>query len=300
MKIGLHDAEMGVFPNLALMKISSYHKARGDEVSRWYPLGSYDKVYSSKVFLETCEDPYLPSYTIKGGTGYMLAEDKLPYDIESAYPDYSMYPNSRFALGFLTRGCPRNCPFCIVSSKEGFASQQVGELSDFWNGGDRDRLKHIKLLDPNILACVDAHKILDGLAGLPARIEFTQGLDIRLIRRDTMQLLNRINLHSLNFSWDDPQESLIPQFQQVKEWSRIKNKRKLNVYVLTNFNSELKQDLFRVYSLRDMGFNPYVMIYNKSSAPLEIRQLQRWVNNRRIFNSIDLFTDYQKIRGDNV
>ena len=96
MIIGLHDAESEhiegkKFPNFALMKISAYHKARGDSVKWWFPIfsGSYDKIYSSKVFDFTPENPYLPQWAIRGGTGYtdIPINQELPPEIEEVYPD---------------------------------------------------------------------------------------------------------------------------------------------------------------------------------------------------------------------
>lgn len=118
MRIGLHDSDNTGFPNYALMKISAWHKARGDTVEWFMPLMRYDRVYSSKVFTFTQEDPYLPDNTIRGGTGYGLY-DKLPDEIDAMYPDYSIYPDCDYAIGFLTRGCIRKCPWCIVPRKEG-------------------------------------------------------------------------------------------------------------------------------------------------------------------------------------
>ena len=118
MIIGLHDSDNTGFPNYALMKISAWHKARGDSVEWFMPLMRYDKVYSSKVFTFTPEDPYLPENTIRGGTGYGIY-GTLPDEIDAMYPDYSIYPDCDYAIGFLTRGCIRKCPWCIVPRKEG-------------------------------------------------------------------------------------------------------------------------------------------------------------------------------------
>ena len=104
MNIGLHDSDATDFPNYALMKISAWHKAQGDNVEWWNPLMTYDRVYSSKVFTFTPENPYLPENTIKGGTGYGLYNE-LPPEIDDMFPDYSIYPKVDYAIGFLTRGC---------------------------------------------------------------------------------------------------------------------------------------------------------------------------------------------------
>lgn len=139
MNIGLIDVDGHNFPNLALMKISAYHKAKGDTVEWCLPLAHYDIVYQSKVFDETYTKDIdwtpIADTIIKGGTGYGL-DNTLPYEIEHMYPDYSIYPEltKDTAYGFLTRGCPRACDFCIVASKEGRRSIKVANLNEFWNG----------------------------------------------------------------------------------------------------------------------------------------------------------------------
>ena len=176
MKIGLIDVDSHNFPNLALMKISTYHKSNGDDVDWWNGLLYYDKVYMSKVFDATYTNDM--NYCINadevviGGTGYDL-KNKLPQIIEHQMPDYELYNIKKTAYGFLTRGCPRNCSFCIVSKKEGLISNQVSELNEFWNGQ-----KEIKLLDPNILACKNVIYLLNQLILSNALVDFTQGLDI--------------------------------------------------------------------------------------------------------------------------
>ena len=137
-EIGLIDVDSHNFPNLCLMKISAYHKAKGDQVEWWNGLKRYDRVYQSKVFDETYSKDndfvVMADEVIKGGTGYGL-DNRLPDEVEHIYPDYSLYGVINTAYGFLTRGCPRDCPFCIVSDKEGKTSYQVAELTEFYRGG---------------------------------------------------------------------------------------------------------------------------------------------------------------------
>ena len=181
MKIGLIDVDGHNYPNLPLMKISAWHKAQGDEVEWYYPLisGHMDKVYMSKVFSFTPDYEYFidAEEIVSGGTGYAIelvdsheqfdkSKDKnLPEEVEHIYPDYSIYPEMTkdTAYGFLTRGCPRGCDFCIVKNKEGLCSHKVADLSEFWNGQ-----KHIELMDPNILACTEWEDLLQQLI-IPAR-----------------------------------------------------------------------------------------------------------------------------------
>ena len=295
MKVGLIDVDGHNFPNLALMKISAWHKKKGDNVEWCFPLDHYDIVYQSKVF----DDTYSPDIDwipqadkiIKGGTGYGL-DNTLPYEIEHIYPDYSIYPDltKETAYGFLTRGCPRGCKFCIVASKEGRKSYKVADLKEFWQGQ-----KHIELLDPNILACREHPDLLEQLIKSNACVNFNQGLDIRLTNEENISLLNRIKVKEIHFAWDNAEDDLKPYFERYKALAKHKPHGHYGtVYCLTNFGSTMEENLYRIYTLRDLGYDPYVMIYDKPNAPREIKDLQRWVNNKFIFRSCDRFEDYKK------
>ncbi len=291
MRIGLCDIDSHNWPNLCLMKLSAYHKARGDHVEWWRPEGQYDRVYKSRVFTDTYSKDTITvtnaGEVVCGGTGYGLGPN-LPDEVEHTYPDYSIYPQfSGIAYGFLSRGCPRNCGFCLVSDKEGRRSIQVADLAEFWNGQ-----KEVKLLDANLLACPDHEKLILQLAESRAYVDFSQGLDIRLITPDNVALLNRVRTKTVHFAWDNPDMDLTPYFRRFLELTAIKNFRKRKVYVLTNYGSTHEQDLYRVETLRHMGYDPYVMVYDRPSAPPITRQLQRWVNNKRIFHTVPSFADY--------
>lgn len=303
MKIGLWS-DCRKFPSLPLMKLSAYHKQRGDSVSTYIPLEEYDIVYASKVFSFTpdIDEEYevRADKLVKGGTGYCITVENgrevfsdaknqsLPDDIEHIYPDYGLYPQYDFAVGFLTRGCPRGCGFCVVGKKEGRCSEQVAELSEFW----REQPK-IELLDPNILACKNYEKLLRELSESGAKVNFNQGLDIRFTNPDNIKLLNTVKTPMLHFAWDNPRDDLTDHFKQFAELTVIRSDRNKAVYVLTNYNSTLDEDLYRIYTLRDLGYSPYVMIYQKQTASREIRCLQRWCNNRWIFRSCPDFNDYK-------
>lgn len=301
-EIGLIDVDGHNFPNLALMKISAYHKAKGDDVEWCLPFKHYDIVYQSKVFDDTYSKDidYFPmaDKIIKGGTGYGL-DNNLPYEIEHIYPDYSLYSETNLdientAYGFLTRGCPRACDFCIVAEKEGRKAYKVADLSEFWNGQ-----KYIKLLDPNILACKQNLNLLQQLVDSKAYVDFTQGLDIRLTNDANIDLINKVKLKEIHFAWDNANDDLKPYFEYYKERAKHKPHGHYGtVYCLTNFGSTMEENLYRIYTLRDIGFNPYVMIYDKPNAPKEIRDLQRWCNSPQIFRSCDDFRDYKKRSGE--
>jgi hypothetical protein len=303
MKIGLWS-DCHNFPSLPLMKLSAYHKSCGDDVEMLNHLSHYDLVYASKVFGFTpdVEDGgiVMTDELRRGGSGYCISvidgkevfddskNTSLPKEIEHIYPDYSLYPDYKFATGFLTRGCPRNCGFCIVGKKEGLCSRQVADLSEFWRGQ-----KEIKLLDPNLLACKEHESILQQLAESGAKVDFTQGLDIRLTNPDNIKLLNKVKTSMVHFAWDNPKQDLTKYFKQFSKYTNIKSDRNKAVYVLTNFNSTVEEDLYRIYTLRELGFSPYVMIYQKETADKMHRKLQRWVNCRWIFRSVERFEDYK-------
>lgn len=294
-RIGLIDVDSHNFPNLCLMKLSAYHKAQGHQVCFWNPLFYFDVVYKSRVFTDTYSKDNITvrnaGQVIKGGTGYGPGPD-LPDEIEHSYPDYSLYPQySETAYGFLSRGCPRGCGFCIVGGKEGRKSRKVADLSEFWRGQ-----REIKLMDANLLACPDHEKLLLQLAKSRALVDFSQGLDIRLITRDNVALLNQVRTKAVHFAWDNPNEDLTRYFRQFLEWTSIKNPRLRRVYLLTNYGSTHEQDLYRVETLRQMGFDPYVMIYERPTAPPITRHLQRWVNNKRLFYAIPSFSDYEPVK----
>lgn len=300
MKIGLIDVDSHNWPNLALMKLSAWHKARGDTVEWWWGFGEYDLVYMSKVFDETYSadvpEPLNAREIIKGGTGYGL-NNRLPDEVERMYPDYSLYPEltRETAYGFLTRGCPRACGFCIVSEKEGRASRKVADLNEWWHGQ-----KFIKLMDPNLLACREHMELLEQLANSGAAVDFTQGLDCRLLTVENIHAIGTIKLQEIHFAWDfmKDSEAVLRGLQMYRDNAR-KNRhgQYAAVYVLTNYNTTMEENLHRIYTLRDMGLDPYVMIYDKPNAPREIRMLQRWCNNRLIFRSEPDFYKFDPKRG---
>lgn len=299
MKIGLIDVDGHNFPNLPLMKLSAWHKQQGDTVEWYEPMftGHCDRVYVSKVFAFTPDYQYYidAEEIIRGGTGYYYPNggESLPDEIEHIYPDYFLYPEltKDTAYGFLTRGCPRNCDFCIVAEKEGKCSVKVADLSEFWHGQ-----KNIVLLDPNMFACLNWKELSQQLIDSGAWVDFSQGCDIRIMTEEKADALRQMKIKQIHFAWDkyEDKDKIVPKFKNFKEITGW-DKRKLGVYVLTNFNTTLDQDLERVYTLRDLGYNPYVMIYDKQNVPRghDLRRLQRWVNSRVAFSVVEKFEDFR-------
>lgn len=212
----------------------------------------------------------------------------LTSEIEKMFPDYSIYPQFDFAVSMTSRGCPRGCAFCHVGAKEGRCAVKVANVSDFWNGQ-----KEIRVLDPNITACRDKRDLMRQYRETGAVIDFTQGLDIRLINDEDIADINAMRLRRIHFAWDNAEDDLRQKFEYFAKKSRRKSNIAM-VYILTGFNSTIQQDLYRIYTLRDLGYKPYVMIYNKPNAPKELKRLQRWCNNKWIFNSCKRFEDYKK------
>ena len=298
MKIALVDVDSHNFPNLVLMKLSAWHKNRGDEVTLMSAetalkeenlIFKYDKIYGACVF--SGQDEILQELEKRGvhlgGTGTRYREI-LPYEVEHIMPDYSLYGITDTAYGFLTRGCPRGCSFCVVARKEGRRSYKVADVSEWWDGQE-----NIKLIDPNLLACDEHLDLLKQLIDTGSYIDITQGLDARLLTEKNIELINELKVKILHFAWDNPRDSSIKSaLEKFKKSAKIKDHRKLIVYVLCNYWSSREEDLYRIYWLRDNGFDPYIMVYDKINAPKEVRRMQRWVNNKRIFNVVKRFEDY--------
>lgn len=294
MKVGLIDADSHNFPNLALMKLSAWHKLRGDAVEWWSGFSQYDRVYVSKVFDETYSsdilEPVNAREIIRGGTGYGLG-NRLPDEVEHIYPDYSLYPKLTrdTAYGFLTRGCPRGCGFCIVAGKEGRASRKVADLSEWWRGQ-----KNIELLDPNLLACPEHMELLDQLAQSGALVNINQGADARLLTKENIRALNRVKIKMIHFAWDGmaQSEQVLRGLELYRALGAL-DERKRRVYVLVNYDTSMEENLFRIYELQELGFDPYVMVYDKPHAPREITRLQRWCNNKFVYRAEPDFRDYR-------
>jgi len=252
MIVGLHDAERDhmprkTYPNFALMKLSALHKARGDTVEWWNPINNpvFDVVYSSKVFDFTPENPYLPENTVKGGTGYGLYE-KLPAEVDSCFPDYSIYPECDYAIGYITRGCPNRCRWCVVHRKEG----EIHPYAD-WRDIVRQDTKKLVLMDNNILACDYGIEQLAELSETDYRLDLNQGMDARLITERIADIIARLKwIKYIRFSCDQ-----IPQIDAITNAAALLEERgvrpyRLFVYLLVT--EDIENAAYRVEKLKEL------------------------------------------------
>ena len=287
MKIGLVDVDSKM-PNLALMKISAYHKSKGDQVQFYNPMFTdWDIVYMSKIFnfTDDYKYPVNAKKIYKGGTGYNL-QTKLSDEIEKQYPDYNLYADD-YAIGFTTRGCIRDCEFCVVPEKEG-KIKPVADIYDFWKDQE-----YIKLLDNNLTAHKEHfNQIINQLIEEKVKVDFSQGLDIRLITPEKAKLLSKVKLwKQIHFAWDYPEIE-----KQVREGiGTLKNNGvkgyKIMFYVLIGYNTTKEQDLHRVRLLDNLGVDPFVMPYDKKDRYQ--KNFARWVNHKAIFRTVK-WENYQR------
>jgi len=261
MKVGLIQVD-GKWANLALMKLGAFHKKRGDEVVLvdLSTLGC-DRFYGSKIFM--------------GGSGFDL-KSELPEEVELQVPDYELY-KSNFSIGFTSRGCIRDCGFCLVKEKEG----GIRETPFDWV-----QSPNVLLLDNNFLASPKWKEKLEYFIRQRLKVCFSQGLDIRLVNEENAKLLSQVDYRDnhfqkkrLYFAFDDPklEQVIIEKVNLLKQYG-IKGE-ELLFYVLVGYNTLLAEDLQRFKVLNDLGCLPFIMLYNNTRKPL-LRKLARWVNKR--------------------
>lgn len=294
MNIGLIDVDGHNFPNFALMKISAFHKAKGDNVEWAMPLmaESYDLIYKSKIFTFT-PDPDAtawPCEVIKGGTGYDIAS-RLPDEIEaSRLMDYDIYPNYDFSIQFLSRGCIRNCPFCLVQQKEGFIKPvDPADLNP--------RGRHIEVLDNNFFANPEWKEAVKYLMESGQKVNL-HGVDVRIMNEEQAFYLNRLRiLKNIHIAWDLPTLDLTDKLKEVikylKPW-------KLTCYVLVGFNSTIEQDFYRLERLRELRIRPFVMPYRdyegKRQPTQYAKDLAHWANRPELFSTCT-FAEFSPRKG---
>jgi hypothetical protein len=292
-RIGLIDVDGHKgHPNLALMRLSAYHKNQGHTVDWWNGFEHYDRVYMSKVFTFTPDfDTVINAdEIIRGGTGYK-DYGSLPPEIEATYPDYSIYPNYKAAIGFLTRGCIRNCPWCIVPRKEGYIHPAAT-----WQEIKRPDSREIVFLDNNVLASDHGLQQIEEMGSEKIWVDFNQGLDARLIDKDVAQLL--AHLHWIRFvrvSCDA--EAMLPVV--INAAQRMVNagisRSRLWSYVLVQ---DIKTAHKICVTLDDWGITPFAQPYRDfdgGEPTEEQKDFARWVNNKAVFHSC-AWQDYSRRR----
>lgn len=292
MKIGLVDVDGHNFPKIALMKIASYHRQQGDTVEWAFPFEPYDRIYMSKIFTFTPDDrtAYQCTDIRRGGTGYNI-KSHLPDEIERHTElAYDLYPQHKFSVQFYSRGCIRNCPFCLVHDKEGkIHPVEPMELNP--NG------KWIEVLDNNFFANPEWRKAVENLRKSKQPVKF-HGIDIRIMDEEQAAALNSLRLkNGIHIAWDLPQLDLTSQLEDI---TRYIKPYKIVCYVLIGFNSTREQDLFRLRTLKRLGINPFVQPfrdYKIQRKPSQYeKDIARWANRAWLFKAMD-FMDYEPRKG---
>lgn len=305
-KIGLHDAEKEylknkTFPNLALMKISAYHKSIGDDVEWWNPLIQYDRIYSSKIFDFTPPDPYLPGDAIRGGTGYadLPVNQELSDEIDIMFPDYSIYPSCDYAVGYLTRGCIRNCRWCVVPKKEGMIRPYRR-----WQDVVRKDTDKLVLMDNNILACDWGIQQLESLIGSGYRIDLNQGMDVRLITDEIAEILSKISwIRFIRFSCD--QKSQIEPIRKTIVLLGCHGVKPYRIFVYLLVTKDIKDAAERVEALKQFhGINIYAQAERNERMGIMPNKAQLEFSQRYIYSgryraeTWDEYCERKRIKGD--
>jgi hypothetical protein len=294
MRIGLIDVDGKSngkpFPNYALMKISTYHKTIGDSVE-WYDQLKmeeenaipYDVVYMSKIFNFTPDYPLniKARKIVMGGTGYNI-KSMLPEQIENCKPDYSIYPNCDYAIGFLTRGCINKCSFCVVPKKEGDIRPYLT-----WQEIKRPDSSKIVFMDNNVLACEYGIEQMRLMIGQDIKVDFNQGMDVMLMTDEIAEIISKLKwIGQIRFSCDkEYQMPYIEKAVQMLNKYGVKPYR-IFVYVL---GTTMKSTQYRVEFLRKLKVVPFVQplrdINENKTPDKEICVYANYVNKKSIFKS---------------
>ena len=272
MKIGLYNLEPKIV-NAAMMQVSQYHKQKNDEVKVYNPFEKFDKIYAFSIFDYT-DKGYVKKEMVCGGTGFNIFT-KLPQEIERCDYDWSLYPNCDFSILWFSRGCIRDCPFCVVQKKEG-TMHAVKPKNLNPNGG------YIKIQDNNFFANPEWEEAIKQLIRINQPVEFNSGIDVRIFNKRQGRALQRLKLKErIHIAWDNPKEDLREKIRDLCEFIKPY---KIMCYVLIGFWSSREEDLWRVEELRKLGVDPFVMPYNKKDQYQ--RDFARWVNHKAIFKGV--------------
>lgn len=299
MNIGLIDVDGHGFPNLALMKLSAWHKLQGDTVEWYNPFDHYDKVYMAKVFNFTEDYRQWITNTDqieKGGTGYDLSK-MLSADIDRSIPDYDLYNvDKKLAYGFLTRGCPNKCKWCIVPQKEGKMKPYMDIEEVAVNGR-----KNIILMDNNVLASDYGLQQIEKIVRLGLRVDFNQGLDARLVTDDIAKLLAKVKwIKRIRFGCDTP-----GQIAECERPTALIDKYgyKGEYFFYCILLNDFKEAFTRVNHWRMKGgrFLPHCQPYRDLNNPRQIipqwqKDLAGWADKKWIFRTCE-FKDFEPRKG---
>lgn len=278
MNIGLYDIDSKI-ANLAIMKISAWHKKQDDNVQWYMPLMQFDKIYVSKIFNYSKMPEFAGNYEI-GGTGFDIKK-KLPAYIENCNPDYSIYPDCDYSIQLFSRGCIRNCKFCIVRKKEGYIYSVLPMKLN-------PKGKYIRILDNNFFANKDWRDAIQILIKYNQPVAFDSGLDVRLFNDEQGNALQQIKIYKyLHIAWDNPKQDLI---NKIKLLCKYVKPYLIMVYVLIGYDSTHDENYYRVMKIKELGCKPFVMPYNKKDNYQ--KRFARWVNMKAVFNAV-AWKDYK-------
>ena len=265
-------------PNLALMKISTWKKSQGVECG--FNINDPTEIYASIIFeknkhlADGLKFLYPNAKIDIGGSGYDLNK-QLPDHVNLLTPDYSLYPSIDYDLGFTTRGCNRNCYFCIVHKKEGSFKivQHPAEFHD-------PKHKKIVLMDNNILFNKDwFFKVTDWIIENNLKVDFNQGLDIRLVDNDVAKRITELKpIKFWRFAYDNIEYSndVINGIRTLIN-AGLDVRHKTLWYVYLHNDDHFLNALIRCETLRAYGALPYLMLNQNMKRTQRITNLKRWV-----------------------
>ena len=306
-RIGLIDVDRHHYPNLALMKLSAYHKSQRDEVEWVEPMyWDYDRVYQSKIFTFSPDiDRAFPCEVVKGGTGYSLTA-VLPTEIDRLQPDYSIYPqvDKKTAYGFLTRGCPNKCRWCIVPLKEGNVHPYMN-IDEITLGGQRP---NVVLMDNNILACDYGIEQLVKIADKGYRIDLNQGNSARLVTEEVAELFARIRWigSMIRFAADTPRQlaEVDAAMARIDKYREALGKKPAQYLVYTMIDGDINECYDRLMYFRgNKRMRIVAQPFRDFNDPKQIipkwqKDMAHWANRRELWTSCD-FKDFE-VRKDFV
>ena len=268
--VALYDVDSRI-PNLALMKLSAWHKARGWNVRLVRHSGEAipaDAHFAATIFHRSSSRrrvaalrETLGDSLVVGGTGWNL-HTRLPAGAERMFPDYSLYGHSRYAVGFLTRGCVCRCPFCLVPRKEGRLRRCPGGFDAFVPPGQ----KHVVLLDNNLLAHPAAAEMLRETVRRGYAVNFSQSLDIAYLTQPLFDILRQVDSQNARFTrrqfyFSVNDVSDIVRFENARPWLKSLGEDAVSVILLYGYNTRLSEDYVRMRMLRRFRFIPFFQEY---------------------------------------